>query len=376
MKIICKVGIAFLNLIYSFEKLFRVRNQIIIMSRQSNSPSLDIEMIASKIKELHPDYEVVVLCRKIGPGLSGKISYCFHMLTQMWYLATSKVCILDSYCILASVLNHRDSLLVVQMWHSVGTMKKFGYSILDKEEGSSSKVATAMKMHHGYDYILCAGEGYVNHLAQGFNYPEDKIVVLPLPRVEALKDPNRKSATLSKIYAKYPMLLDDSKKTVVYAPTFRKKDDSEFISALVDLIKEFNYDKYNLVVKAHPLTDLSGLGKTDAIIDRDFQTFDMLYAADMVISDYSCVMYEAGILDKPLYFYDYDYEEYMATRDIYMDYLAEVPGPVCYDAKSLVSSLDDTSYDMDKLRTFVNKYVKTDGKEETNAIVDFIFDRI
>lgn len=359
---------------YAVLKLFPQQNKIVILSRQSDSPSLDITMLERKFKELHPDYKVVVMCKKIGPGLGGKISYCFHMLAQMWNLATARIAVLDSYCILASVLNHRNSLLIVQMWHSIGTMKKFGYSILDQEEGSSSTIAELMRMHHGYDYILCAGEGYRNHLAQGFNYPEDKIVILPLPRVEAIKNPAVSIDALERIYEVYPELAE--KETIVYAPTFRKKDDDGFVTALAELCKAIDYDKYNLVVKAHPLTDLTGFDGGKAIIDRQFSTFDMIYASDMVVSDYSCVMYEAGILDKPLYFYDYDYEEYMSTRDIYMDYLAEVPGPVCYDAKSLAKAIEAGGYDMDRLRSFVRKYVKVDGKEETKAIVDFIFDHL
>lgn len=369
-----KIGLAVLRFMYAILKLFPQQNKIVILSRQSDSPSLDINMLERKIKELHPDCKVVVMCKKIGPGLGGKIRYCFHILKQMVHLATARVAILDSYCIPVSVLNHRKSLLIIQMWHSIGTMKKFGYSILDKEEGSSSMIAEVMRMHHGYDYILCAGEGYRSHLAQGFNYPEDKIVILPLPRVEAIKNPAVCIDALERIYDTYPELAE--KETIVYAPTFRKKDDADFVSALSELCKAIDYDKYNLVIKSHPLTDLTGFDGGPAIVDCKFSTGDMLYASDYVVSDYSCVMYEAGILNKPLYFYDYDYEEYMSTRDIYMDYLSEVPGPVCYDARSLAEAIESGEYDMDKLSSFVNKYVKVDGKEETKAIVDFIFDHL
>ena len=85
-------------------------------------------------------------------------------------------------------------------------MKKFGYSILDKPEGSPSKLAKLMKMHANYDYILAAGEGYKEHLAEGFNYPLDKIVTLPLPRMELLKDEDHRNDTLQKIFKIYPEL--------------------------------------------------------------------------------------------------------------------------------------------------------------------------
>ena len=76
---------------------------------------------------------------------------------------------------------------------------------------------------------------------------------------------------------------------------------------------------------------------------------------------------------KPLYFYTYDYDSYMSTRDIYMDYKKEIPGPMCPDGNSLASALDGMDkYDMDRLSSFLKKYVSVSG-HETEDIVDFIF---
>ena len=107
-------------------------------------------MLEKKIKELHPDYETIMLCKKLNikdHESAIDVHGSLDMLrSDTYHLATSDVAILDSYCIAVSVLHHKKSLLVIQMWHSVGTMKKFGYSILDKPEGSSSKLAKLMKM--------------------------------------------------------------------------------------------------------------------------------------------------------------------------------------------------------------------------------------
>ena len=48
----------------------------------------------------------------------------------MYYLATSKVCVLDGYCIPASILKHKKKLKIIQIWHASGAIKKFGYQIL------------------------------------------------------------------------------------------------------------------------------------------------------------------------------------------------------------------------------------------------------
>ena len=73
------------------------------------------------------------------------------MLTQMYHIATSKVVVLDGYCIAASVLNHKPDTKIVQMWHALGTIKKFGYQVLGTEEGSDPDVARIMRMHKNYD---------------------------------------------------------------------------------------------------------------------------------------------------------------------------------------------------------------------------------
>ena len=383
MAVIIKIGIFILQIIYSLMKLIPVKRKVTFLSRQADTPSLDFVLLADEIKKEHPDYDVVMLCRMLDGGIGRKISYCFHMLRQMYHMATSKAIVLDSYCILASVLKHRESLLVIQMWHSVGTMKKFGYSILDRPEGSSSRIAHLMKMHHGYSYVLCAGEGYVDHLAEGFNVSKDIIKIYPLPRVELLQDDEYIAKRKSEIFAGYPEL-DSEKKNIVYVPTFRKADDTEFDNALKEFADALDLDRYNLVVKAHPLAAIhsTGSGNSEAESDPriitapEFTSMDMLLIADVVVSDYSCIIYEAAVLMKPLYFYTYDYDEYMSTRDIYMDYKQEVPGPMCSDAGSLVKAIDESSsYDMDRLSSFLKKYVSVSG-HETEDIVDFIFSHI
>ena len=380
MTILVKLAIGIMQLIYSLLKLLPVKNKITFISRQADTPSLDFVLLEKEIKKEHPGCTTVMLCRMLKGGLTKKISYSFHILTQMYHMATSKAVILDSYCIAASVLKHRKSLLVIQMWHSVGTMKKFGYSILDKPEGSSSKIAHLMKMHHGYSYVFCAGEGYVDHLAQGFNVSKDIIKIFPLPRVELLQDEEYIRDTKEKIYAAYPDLAPASgKKNIVYVPTFRKEDDIDFDRALKDLASSLDHERYNLILKAHPLSGYHGQRydtNGDFFTCDEFTSIEMLLAADAVVSDYSCIIYEAAVLMKPLYFYTYDYDEYMSTRDIYMDYEKEIPGPMAGNGKDLAEAIDGMDgYDYDRLASFLKKYVSVTG-HETEDITKFIFSLI
>ena len=130
MKIVFKALLGILNLIYGVMKLFPVKERITFISRQSNEKSEDMLLLERELRRQMPGTELVFLCRRIDGGIGSKIGYCFHILTQMKYIATSKVVVLDSYCISVSALRQRRSLVVIQMWHALGSLKKFGLSIV------------------------------------------------------------------------------------------------------------------------------------------------------------------------------------------------------------------------------------------------------
>ena len=372
MSLLIKISLFFLSIIYFFLKLIPSRNKVVFLSRQDNKPSIDFIMLIEEIEKNHSDYEIVVLCKKLEGSLFNKIKFIFFIFKQMYHIATAKVAILDSYIIPISVLKHKPDLLVIQIWHSVGTMKKFGYSILDKYEGSSSKVASLMKMHKNYDYILAAGHGYVEHLMQGFNYPREKIVVYPLPRIEKLLDSDYIKKVKDQVFKQYPKL--NNKINIVYTPTFRK-DETFLKQAIDELINEVDFNKYNLIIKLHPLSKFE-ITNNDVILDKEFSSMEMVIACDITISDYSCIIYEAAVLKKQIYLYTFDYDDYMSVREVYLDYKNEMPGPICDTAYDLIKTIEKNKYDFKKIDRFLNKYVEIKNNHQTKDIVEFIFNNL
>lgn len=351
MKIaILKVIIYCLNIIYIFFKPLKVKNKVVMISRQSNKVNDDFKLLGSALEER--GFEVVYLCKTLDGGVNSsfvtKISYGLHMFTQMYHLATSKVCILDSYSPVVSILKHKKTLKIVQIWHSIGKLKKFGKQILDMQEGSSSAIADVMRMHKNYDVFYCAGEAYADVLSEGFGVEKQKCRIFTLPRVDLLKDECYINSTKKEIYKKYPQLKE--KKNIVYAPTFRR-DETQFGAHLNDLINEFDFEKYNLIVKLHPLSKVD-VDDSRVVFDKEFSTFQMLTCTDKLISDYSCIIYEAGIKGIPLYFYDFDIDLYKNARGLVIDY-SLLPGYKEENAKRLVESFEK-NYDYDYLNFFIN----------------------
>ena len=370
MKFIIKFGTSILQIIYQCMKVLPVKNKVTMISRQSDNISMDFRMISDSLRKKLPYIKVVFLCRTLDGGVNAsvknKIKYGFHMFTQMYHMATSKVVLLDTYCITASLLKHRKELKIVQMWHSMGTMKLFGYTAVGSDEGSSNDIAECMHMHANYDYFIASSENYKKHLAAGFRCDEKKAFICPLPRYDLLRDGKFKANKQKEIYLRYPELRNVKK--ILYCPTFRK-DESRMERALQDLIK-YLPEGFELIVKLHPLSQISITDKHVWTL-KEFSTFDTLFIADYVISDYSCVVYEAGILKLPLCFYIFDFEQYGIKRGLAIDLKKEVEGVISEDPAIVMDAIKNDRFDMNKIQKFIKRYI-TDTDNATNKISDFL----
>lgn len=372
MELVIKVGIAGLNIVYSVFKLLPVRKKIVYISRQMDTTPIDFEMIKSQMETSYPEWQHVILAKRLRAGIVEKVKYIFHMLKQMYHIATAQVVIVDTYCIPVSILRQRKTLVVIQIWHAMGALKKFGYSILDKKEGSSSRMANLMKMHHNYSYVLTSSEYTKPYFAEAFGQPLDKMVVLPLPRADLLLNEKYKEQIREKIFEKYPSLRNTEKEIIIYSPTFRKSE-INFEEGVQKLIDGIDYEKYELIVKLHPLTEMDE--KDDRCIwDDKFTSLELFLIADYIITDYSAIVFEASLLNKPLFFYTFDYKSYTENRDFYIDFESMLPGLMSADAKEIVNAIEKQEYDLEKVEKFSELMVRKSSSSYTEEFCEFLYD--
>ncbi|MCC2864716.1 CDP-glycerol glycerophosphotransferase family protein [Ihubacter massiliensis] len=367
MRIIILIGRLVLNVIYFFHKLFPIRNKVAIISRQSNEPTLDIRLISEELEQ-RKDIEVKVLCKTLESGMLSKIRYLFHMIgPQMHAFATSKVVVLDSYCIAASLLHHRSKLKIIQMWHAMGGFKKFGYSIIDKEEGSKGWIARTMRMHNNYDYILASSKESAIFFSEAFGYDLDHFKILPLPRTDLLRSAEFMTDTRRKIIETIPQL--EERETILYAPTFRK--DEAGIDGIDDLIREVDLERYNLIVALHPL--MSGVQMPEQVITtQQFTTLELLSVCEYFITDYSAMIYEAALAAKPIFLYAYDFDQYTGKRGFYIDYCNDLPERPYFDPKEIMEAVKLHEYDVKRSISFGERYVAKTEEPCTVELADFI----
>ena len=114
-----------LSIIYGILKLFPTKeSKVLFLSRQSNELTQDFKDTQKLLLEKRPDAEIVTLCHRLeGEKSGGLTAFAVSTLKSMYHMATSTVCVLDAYWPAVSILNHKKSLTVIQMWHALGKIK-------------------------------------------------------------------------------------------------------------------------------------------------------------------------------------------------------------------------------------------------------------
>ncbi|MFT4213951.1 MAG: CDP-glycerol glycerophosphotransferase family protein [Microbacterium sp.] len=363
-----------LAIAYAPLKLLPTQRKVVMISREHPTIPTDFADLREAIVRRDPTVTVVTLVRMVPPGVLGKLRYAVHMLRQLYEIATARVLILDTYAIVASVLQHKSDLTVIQMWHALGAFKKFGLSILDRAEGRDARLARAMRMHEGYDMVLASSERCRAAYAEAFGASPERVVVAPLPRVDRLRDPVRTAATRELILDAHPHLA--GRRVAVFAPTFRLDGtvsvDVGVLAARLEAIG------VHTVVKTHPLMQVQLPPDLDT--GDGFSTQEMLTIADIFITDYSSALYEAALAGIPTYFLAPDLDEYLASRDFYLDFRRELPGPIVRSVDELTAAVAAHVATANDAVDFAQRWVEIPHDESatpcTDEIADIVIDAV
>ena len=355
-----------LGIIYWFMKLMPVKeNKVVFLSRQSNELTLDFQRTQDLLREVKPDAEIVTVCHRLeGAESSGIIGFAVSTLKSMYHMATSTVCVLDAYWPAVSILNHKKSLTVIQMWHALGKIKQSGYQTLGKESGRGEEMARLMKMHEGYDYIIAGGSAWNPFYRASFGTETAVLVNCGLPRIDHLLE--TAETNRHKVLEKYPEFADRT--VVLYAPTFRRNIELHW-EALAEMLTRD--ERFALVVKGHPnqhlATDIPGVYTCD-----EFKAVDLLAACDYLVTDYSAIAIEGAVLNRPTYYFVYDYEEYREKNGMNIDLFETMPGCVFRSAEELAAALQEGSYNQQILDDYRKKYLPENLGTSTEQVVKLI----
>ena len=249
-----------------------------------------------------------------------------------YYLLTSKVIVTDDYLRYMRAIRLRKGQKLFQIWHACGAFKKFGLDAPSKLSEAEERAT-----HSQYDAVAVTAEKCGKSFAHAFGISEDKCLPIGLPRTDKLiKDaPEMRES----IFEKYPEFRN--KKIYLYCPTFREKDGKYIqLETGIDFAKmsaDMDEDEL-LIIRRHPLMDYKLCGEFGNIIDLTGEsTLALTAACDVMITDYSSVIYDACLLDVPMVFYCPDIKEY--ERGFYLKFPDDLPGETVTEAEELLDAL-------------------------------------
>ena len=295
----------------------------------------------------------------------------YKTLKGLYHLSTAKYLLKNQS--IGEIITKKKGQIYIQLFHGNGVMKKQGY---DVNEAIERPVVSHAKE---WDYYIANDENDEKTIRSATGY-NGKIEILGMAAVDTVinncKDEQKKQNVLKHLN------INNSKKNILYAPTFRDYDLDKNIINIP--IKELSKLKdYNIIIRLHPLVrtkvDKSLFNLDNFINGCNYpDVSDILAITDILITDYSSVFYEYMPKNSPIIFYPYDYDKYVTLRGgFYVDYKKELPGPICYTEKELLHVIKkiDEIYPqyIEKRRKFNKKYNNlSDGKASERLVNNLI----
>ena len=290
--------------------------------------------------------------------------------------ATSKVIILDEYTPQIHLLDLKPETKLIQLWHACGAFKTFGFTRIGKPKGSPQPT----RNHRSYDYVTVSSEYCKKCHSEGFGIATKNVIPTGIARTDIFFDEEYKNNFRKSFFEKYPNF--KGKKIILFAPTFRGnlKADANYPMELFDINDVYDSlsDDYAIIIKHHPFIQEKHpipAEYKDRVIDLSENTEinDLLFVSDLVITDYSSLVFESSLLDIPMLFYAYDLQSYIKSRDFYFDFKLYIPGKICTSLYTLLEAIKNEDFETEKIERFRNMFFDDLDGNSSQRIADLIY---
>ena len=291
-------------------------------------------------------------------------------------LAKSKYIFLNDNFLAIAFMNFNKDSKIFQLWHAPGAFKKFAASSSDNKE----EIAVIAKASKKTDYLFITSENIKGFYRDAFRIDENKIKSFGIPRTDYYFEDKNIKKLRENFDERYPIA--KNKKIILYAPTFRDNEEDNNVFNYLNLEKFNNAlsEEYVLALRLHPKINQFFKGdidtKADFIDVSDYKNEqELMLISDLLITDYSSIMIEFALLNKPIIFFTYDYDRYLTKdRGFYYDFESKVPGDIVKTDDELIKLIKEGSYNTEKHNSFLKMQFDYLDGNSSKRIVDFILE--
>ncbi|ODJ69337.1 bifunctional glycosyltransferase/CDP-glycerol:glycerophosphate glycerophosphotransferase [Brochothrix thermosphacta] len=354
------------RVVYHLSQMMPMKDNSVVIGTTKNEFSRNLQLLGMKISDENPEIKV-----RFVKKTTNKIY-------QYYQLGRAKCIIIDDYYYPLYNKKIRKDAEYIQIWHAMGALKKFGLNSVSK--GDSNSEIFEYRAHSQYTKVICSSPTLNKIYADSFGISEDKIVNARLLEPSLLTNSDYKKQAHIKFKRMYPNFLN--KKILLFAPTFRGSPRDRIVYRNIINWKELNLDSNTIVlVKLHPSVEMAqGFNFSNSIVDMtdaDITLSELMIISNVLITDYSSVIFDYTLLNKPIIQYLGDLNRYQSERDTFFHVEKYNFNYQVYNTKELQKTIEtnleklDLSIDVEYQRK-KHFFVGTDDLEEKTTIIDLI----
>ncbi len=313
-------------------------------------------------------YDVRAVLR---PSLRTKRSLRDHFrLCQL--MARAKVIVVDDFYPMIYQIKLRPGTQLLQIWHASGAFKTMGFSRAGKPGGP----ITGSKTHKNYTAAIVSSPAVRANYAEAFGIDVSKVHATGIPRTDVFFNHAEVAAAAKDIRNK--LAIPEDRKLALFAPTFRGNGQvtAHYPTEWIDwneLATQLG-DEYVIGYKPHPFVSSVPAEVSSSDVFRDLSalrdTNRLLMATDLLITDYSSIIFDYALLDRPTVFFCPDLEEYISSRDFYYPYERYAFGPIARTTSELIEGVRKARGDTQELHDFVEFFCGSCDGQSTSRVID------
>ena len=279
------------------------------------------------------------------------------------YATARYVFICDNFLPVSSCKKRRGT-KVIQLWHSGGLLKTAGYdtkdAVPDMYKGNVFK---------NYDLLTVSAPCCVPVFESSCRQPEGVVKALGISRSDTYFDEEYNTACREEFYSKYPQA--KGKKVILWAPTFRGNAAQPVLVGEEEIDRAIGQsDDLFLIKKLHPHFENKNADKISCNIPSE----RLLPVADLLITDYSSIVFDYLAYKKPFVLFAPDFDEYKQSHGFYVDYETAYPTTVAKTEAELKGAVEHelSSRDVKELEECYDYHMKCCDGKATERILNEI----
>ena len=314
----------------------------------------------------------------IKPGKWGYIKRCLRMLED---ISDAHYVFLNDACNVTSCSPLRKGTKIYQLWHACGAFKKFGMSTAELIFGDNRKSLEKYPNYGNLSYVTVSSPEVIWAYEEAMNLKDTKtqVVATGVSRTDVFYDQHFIEQSKAAVYSVCPAA--ENKKIILYAPTFRGRVAKAESPDCLDIpaMKRALGDEYVLLIKHHPFVKQPPVVPEDCAdfamdVTKSLEIDQLLCASDVCVSDYSSLIFEYSLFERPMIFFAYDLDDYFDWRGFYYNYDELTPGPVVKETEEIIDYIRhlDTRFDQAQVHAFKEKFMSSCDGHATDRIMALV----